>query len=735
MAKRTGFIVACLLAVGSVQAALVSPEEAQQIAQEYMRSQKSYIGRRSPARLQLQDVRRKVNSEEAAYYVFGTEEAGFVFVSADDQARPILGHVHEGTYDERRIPRNMRAWLTFLTEELSNIPNSQLDRPRKALQHTPVDPLLEIEGIRWDQSEPYNNACPEKDGVRCPTGCVATAAAQIMRYYKYPAKGRGSHSYVWNGETLSSNFGQHTYNWDYILADYSGSYTQTQADEVALLMSDVGIALEMDYSPGASSSNDFIAALSMVEHFRFDSAMQMLYMNDMGSEAFEKRVAKELKAKRPVMMSGRTDSDSGHEFICDGVNSDDLFHINWGWGGWYNGDFALTALYPDGQGIGGALQGEGYTHDVRALVGLQPDKGNSPVPQIEVESMIIPEGKTSFGRQEEFSIQMNELWNMGIFPWTGYLGFVVYDEDDDIVSEFWADDYAITMNMLNGYTYYTSASNVLSSKVKSGTYTIVAAYTFSLNNKEWIPITYFDGSTAGLEIEVTNSTITFTELEKEQGQVEKYIGAMSIQRLNKETRRFSWSPDTKADHYVVNVFIESGNQYYLFSSDTVEETRVSVPFYYPDKLVYSWSVQAFDKNDKLLAQCLGENFEVEVTTDYTPYGLNHEVQSDGILFRWKGDAPAYQFELYFDGELTWRQFPEETRIFIPLKADGLYEWNVRSLCQSKQLFVSEAVKDAFNMPENEGIEILRTQDQQGKFIQNGLLYIRKENNTYDVLGR
>ena len=737
MSRRYSLIIACTLVATQILAAVVSPEEAQQIAQDFMNQQTSFIGYRSPAKqkLHLTATRQKLRSAEPAYYVYGAEEGGFVLVSADDRTRPILGHAYRGYYDEQHFPENISEWLNYLTAQLSSISPSYLPAARKQQLYTTVDPLLDK--IEWNQSEPYNNDCPSVKGEKCPTGCVATAAGQIMKYYEYPSKGRGSHSYEWNNQTLSVNFNTHSYNWDDILPSYNDGYNSSQADEVAELMSDIGIAFEMNYAPKGSGTNEYIAGRSMVEHFKYDSAMQTLRMDMVGPEKFEQTVAKELKAKRPVMMSGRSES-SGHEFVCDGVNSDDLFHINWGWGGAYNGDFALTALYPEGQGIGGANEGDGYTNGVAALINIRPDKGNSPVAQLNMEKISILEEKKEFARDESFTLQINNFFNYGLFPWNGYFGFLICDEADNIVSIYYLYSYQILeLNPMSGWEWIYFASVAVDNSVPDGEYQIVAAYTPSLTNKEWTFINYENGNPAAVGLTVTSSKITLTlpktQEELDEEEVSKYlINLEASVKKAKENVRFSWETPNEADKYVVNVFVDKESQ--LMSSDTITGSPITVQFYYPDKLTYSWSVQALTSNDKVLAKRYGEDFEMEVTTDYSPYRLKHEIQGYGILFSWRGEAPAYHIEVRYDGDRVINKFLTETECFFPYNPEGEYTWSVRSMCQTKKFYISEAVTDSFTIEEDEAIDDVDMKDADYKYIQDGQLYIRKNDNIYDALG-
>ena len=527
-------------------------------------------------------------------------------------------------------------------------------------------------------------------------------------------------------------------NKDLLLNIYDDGASDAQREAVARLMVYCGVSVRMDYTSDGSGAFSGDVPIALINYFGFDPTARQILRENYSYNEWMNAIYAELAAGRPVYYSGSS-SGGGHAFVADGYDGDGLFHINWGWGGAYNGDFALTALYPEGQGIGGANEGDGYTNGVAALINIRPDKGNSPVAQLNMEKISILEEKKEFARDESFTLQINNFFNYGLFPWNGYFGFLICDEADNIVSIYYLYSYQILeLNPMSGWEWIYFASVAVDNSVPDGEYQIVAAYTPSLTNKEWTFINYENGNPAAVGLTVTSSKITLTlpktQEELDEEEVSKYlINLEASVKKAKENVRFSWETPNEADKYVVNVFVDKESQ--LMSSDTITGSPITVQFYYPDKLTYSWSVQALTSNDKVLAKRYGEDFEMEVTTDYSPYRLKHEIQGYGILFSWRGEAPAYHIEVRYDGDRVINKFLTETECFFPYNPEGEYTWSVRSMCQTKKFYISEAVTDSFTIEEDEAIDDVDMKDANYKYIQDGQLYIRKNDNIYDALGR
>lgn len=226
-----------------------------------------------------------------------------------------------------------------------------------------------IETARWGQSFPYNKYCPDN----CPTGCVATATAIIMRHYGYPATGRGSNSYTcsYTGTTLSANFSKSKYDWKSMPMD-DGTNSQDQAyDGVVRLMSDIGIAVGMNYNPEGSSASTQTARLALTDNFGYSSKAKYLYAKRFSANEWQQKLETEVDNDRLVLYSATTANGEGHAFVIDGYKNG-LFSVNWGWGGYCNGYFSLGSLQPNDKM-------DAYNSEQSGLFNICPSDGTEPL--------------------------------------------------------------------------------------------------------------------------------------------------------------------------------------------------------------------------------------------------------------------------------------------------------------------------------------------------------------------
>lgn len=350
----------------------------------------------NPARLAHAHTRYKysVASEEAqpALYVFNrTDRPGFVIVSADDSTAPILGYSDTGYFPEQ-IPANVSFMLDYMAAAISN-PAAQ---SKTTADYTPIAPLLG--NIEWNQDEPYWNLCPidRYNQKRCYTGCVATAMAQIMRYWQWPERGKGTVSYTWVNcltpefaqcyhkvdTVLTADLYTEGYDWANMREQYkkgAGGYNQTEADAVATLMYHCGVAIEMQYSSIGSAAYTEDVAWALMRYFGYSTDIEYVrtrrgFTLQETPEETAERIRIELEEGRPVLMGGQSSYSvsSGHEFVLDGLDAEGMFHVNWGWGGSCNGYYAITSLTPAIPGIGGGEVGD-YSYNLDYIIGIEPD--------------------------------------------------------------------------------------------------------------------------------------------------------------------------------------------------------------------------------------------------------------------------------------------------------------------------------------------------------------------------
>ncbi len=297
---------------------------------------------------------------EAAFYVFNTS-TGYVMVSADDCATPILGYSCEGPFDEDNVPVQMQDYLKGFLDQIEysvthhfvadDSTVAQWERVRttgriKAERNDhEVLPLLKEQ---WGQGCGYNAYCPEDPDGSCGhavTGCVATAMAQIMHYWKYPERGQGTHSYTPSTHpeygVQSANFSATTYDWANMPNRLNSNASEIEINAVATLMYHCGVSVDMNYGPEASSAYSFQVVSALRDYFKYANELEGLNKYD-DNAAWMAKLKACLDLYRPIYYSGTDNGNSGHAFVCDGYDRDDLLHFNWGWSG-AGGYFVLGA--------------------------------------------------------------------------------------------------------------------------------------------------------------------------------------------------------------------------------------------------------------------------------------------------------------------------------------------------------------------------------------------------------
>lgn len=285
--------------------------------------------------------------------VIGYENGGFVIVSNDDEARPVLGY-SDGIFDETANP-SLRWYVSAANEALAN-GNGNVMKVAAPAQFDGVKsyvaPLLTS---TWNQGNPYNLLTPTYgNNQHFVTGCVATAMSQVMYFHKYPSVGQGSSSYNFvnssgSGIVLSVDYSKETYDWSLMLDNYTGTESDSSKNEVAKLMFDTGVSCQMQYNEDGSGAYTYQAANALVNYFSYNPNLQLFTRSSYSEELWMQKVYKELDAGRPIMYAGSdARTNSGHEFVIDGYNADGYVHVNWGWGGYADGYFDIALLNPAG---------------------------------------------------------------------------------------------------------------------------------------------------------------------------------------------------------------------------------------------------------------------------------------------------------------------------------------------------------------------------------------------------
>jgi len=438
------FLLVLLLALGysSLQAKRITQWQAQQ--QAY-----SFWGKQMPQKARAKSRTATTASPSDAYYVFNNDAGGFVIIAGDDAVTPVLGYTSTGSFDAENLPDGLKDLLKSYERQIAALGDNYVANQTATRAAFTGEKLLNT--AEWNQMAPFNKYTPNN----YVTGCVATAGAIVMKHHGYPAKGTGSHSYTWNGKTLSANF-EHTYDWASMPAKYDGT-NDAAFDGVARLMSDLGVAVEMQYAKNGSGAyiGNMISALQ--KYFGYSKLTYLASVDDMEAEAWNAKLRGEIDANRPILYSASDASAGGHSFIIDGYK-DESFSVNWGWGGYCNGFYQIGALNPESAG---KPTGDKYNLGQTAVIGLQPSDGTEKISGMGFLTNVgglkmLNMNITDVKKGQNGVIFCAPIGNTGDQPYTGEVAVALMNakgEMREIVSSS-----SQTFNNLSSGSYYPSLS-------------------------------------------------------------------------------------------------------------------------------------------------------------------------------------------------------------------------------------------------------------------------------------
>jgi hypothetical protein len=387
--KPTLFLIAFLFAGSLVFSAPVDETTAKKAGANFLIRETSL----SAAANDLGTVYKSVSANSAVnlFYVFSTDKS-FVIVAADDRVTPVLAYSDETAFAKGKLAPDVAYMFDIYTNEISYIINNNIPATAaistdwanliqgtssKSKAYTLVTALMKT---TWDQVPYYNDMCPYDYNAsqRTVTGCVATAMAQVLKYWNYPKTGTGSYSYYDNqyGQQ-SAVFASTSYNWSNMPNALNSSNT-----DLANLMYQCGVSVGMSYGIASSNGsaayviydngkNPVCAEKALKTYFNYASTVQGLKRQNYTDAAWINMLESDLTAHHPIIYAGFESNGAGHCFVFDGFNSvHPYFHINWGWSGAYNGFFAIDALNPGGVGTGGGTGN--FNTGQQAIFGIVP---------------------------------------------------------------------------------------------------------------------------------------------------------------------------------------------------------------------------------------------------------------------------------------------------------------------------------------------------------------------------
>lgn len=378
-------------------------------------------------------------SDGMRYYAFNrTDDKGFIIVAGDDRLPAVFAYSDNTSLpaDRSDLPPGLKDILLMYEQVVDGVRSGTFDIDA-ALQSTTahasaVKPLV---SSKWGQGEPFSNLCPKG----CATGCVATAAAQLMRYHKWPESGTGTVSTIYNGTSLSLDLAQSTYDWEAMADTKEENLADSKAAEaVARICYDFGVAAQMEYGP-ESGAADVDAVKALFDNFGYHAGdMRFLHRDCYDSDVWMDMVKTELENGRPLYYAAGTETAApgtyaGHAFIIDGYDEQGMVHVNWGWNGASDGYYDIALLNPM------SLK---FTINQTMIAGLRPNKESEastykPIIVMDgpLETNTSGVNYNSSSGSGEFGIPNPVLANYNPNNYNGYATISLYKDNGELVSE------------------------------------------------------------------------------------------------------------------------------------------------------------------------------------------------------------------------------------------------------------------------------------------------------------
>lgn len=524
--RRTLSLFFCLVLAISLFAEKVPVEQAQTVAANFFRA--NHPKRISTSGLRMvwdgETTSTRAQGAVPAYYVFNSDDGqGFVIVAGDDVAMPILGYSFKNRFEQDNMPGNLKYWMDFLHKQIDEARRKGETRSAAVKSSWASTRSGEVEvqlnTAQWDQMAPYYDLCPTLDGKATYTGCTATALAIIMRYHCWPESGTGTlPSYVTEKYSINVPYCTlgHTYDWDNMPLQYGRTYSAEEATAVATLMRDCAVMLKSDFCPvgsdGTSASVwDVVSGVTTYMDYDKDAACLARYYYP--DREWYQMLKEELKANRPVFYTGNQSDVMGHAFVLDGYTADDYFSVNWGWSGYCNGYYLLSAMEPAEPGAGG---GNGVYNDNQwAVFGLKKNEGGREPETIRFSEYVnentgkvyhgFSTSETDFEKDKPFDLSLGFIHNQGKQTYNGIVQVALANQAGELKpgSTLISQGMALQFekHLMSWYGFYVDAKDVvIPVDIELGDR--IRAFYQSSYTGEWIPISGNEDSGCVWEIVV-----------------------------------------------------------------------------------------------------------------------------------------------------------------------------------------------------------------------------------------
>lgn len=401
----------------------------------------------------------------------------FVLRATDQRLPAVLGYADSLSDKEIELPPALIEWMSHYDPSAPLIPPVCNDS---------VKPLLTSQ---WAQSAPFNDSVPKYAGSsRAAAGCVATAMAQIMYYYRYPDQGIGEHGYRWYNsdstrtDSLYAHFGSTTYVWNDMHNTYKAAYIPpAKRATIAQLLYHCGVAVDMRYDSGKdhqSSAYTKHVPSALETYFGYDPNYQALNKSIYSYDSLAALIRDELRRKHPVLINA-SNGKSGHAFICDGFNAEGYFHINWGWGGVADGYYLLPNLKPSDNPEDTTRAT--YNKSMCFYVGIQPPAADPYIFPYQMGSDSVTFSRDTWEITDTFTMTVHKMQNFGLHNYSGAYGVALSPctEDDLFDSTF--------VSLKAGYhkTVLMKRDSLILPQLPNGQYQLCAVYK---DQHQWLPM-------------------------------------------------------------------------------------------------------------------------------------------------------------------------------------------------------------------------------------------------------
>lgn len=315
-------------------------------------------------KVSVKDLKVKRSLENDNIIVYSAEGYGSVLMSRDNAFTPILGYTNSIISDHNNLPCAMKWWMEEMNMQMNSMGTADFDNGAKIETHATaeyaeVDPFVTT---KWGQSAPYNSSTPVIDGANAPTGCIATAFAQIINYNQWPKSVAFTGSYsIDGGKTFVDGSVSSVYSFPYKKAYgaysvdgtteniASESYSLMEQRNVSRLLRDCGYASSMMYGSNSSGTTSFSLGYGAIQYMAYPEQSVKIALRDLYTDSeWDNLVYNEIRNGYPVIYAGSDPNYGGHAYVVHGIDKNGLVAVNWGWQGVYDGFYAMDAMNADG---------------------------------------------------------------------------------------------------------------------------------------------------------------------------------------------------------------------------------------------------------------------------------------------------------------------------------------------------------------------------------------------------